>query len=87
VPADRPGAGGAPHPLVHQAAVTAQRRRVRSAACRAYVLHVRDPAESLLRFAMPKIFHISTCMGMDQDSGWRFTAPAERLAVHMENRE
>ncbi|MBA3937014.1 MAG: DUF1365 domain-containing protein [Planctomycetes bacterium] len=53
----------------------------------AYVLHVRDPQQSLHRFAMPKVFHISPFMGMVQDYGWRFTAPAERLAVHMENRE
>lgn len=41
--------------------------------------------KKLFRFA--KRFHVSPFMGMNQTYGWRFTEPAENLAVHMENFE
>ena len=37
------------------------------------------------RFRFGKDFHVSPFMPMDIDYDWRFAAPDERLAVHMEN--
>ncbi|MFO0582824.1 MAG: DUF1365 domain-containing protein [Anaeromyxobacter sp.] len=39
------------------------------------------------RFEFPKAFHVSPFMGMAQTYDWRFSAPGDRLAVHMENLE
>lgn len=39
------------------------------------------------RYRFPKAFHVSPFMGMQQDYDWRFSAPDDRLHVHMENRE
>lgn len=52
--------------------------------------YVLGRAESLSgsetqRFAFDKAFHISPFMGMDMRYDWRFTPPAETLAIHMEN--
>ncbi len=38
-----------------------------------------------LRFRFGKDFHVSPFMPMDMDYDWRFSAPGERLLVHMEN--
>ena len=38
-----------------------------------------------LRFRFDKAFHVSPFLPMDLGYDWRFTAPGERLAVHMEN--
>lgn len=38
-----------------------------------------------LRFNLAKEFHISPFMGMDTDYAWAFTAPGDKLGVHMEN--
>jgi DUF1365 family protein len=40
-----------------------------------------------LRFRFRKDFHVSPFMGMDQEYRWAFSAPGERLAVHMNNFE
>ena len=37
------------------------------------------------RYLLDKRFHVSPFMGMDIDYDWRFTAPDERLIVHMKN--
>lgn len=37
--------------------------------------------------ATEKAFHVSPFQGMAQRYAWRFSVPAESLAVHMENRE
>ncbi len=47
-----------------------------------YVLHAEDG----LSFQFAKAFHVSPFMPMDVDYDWRFTAPDQRLAVHMVNR-
>jgi DUF1365 family protein len=39
------------------------------------------------RYTFRKAFHVSPFLGMDMDYGWRFGKPAERLWVHMENRQ
>lgn len=54
----------------------------------AYVLPAEagGPQQSSLRFRLAKTFHVSPFMAMDLDYDWRFTAPGEVLAVHMENR-
>ena len=54
-----------------------------------YVLHRgmdRGPAPRK-SYRFPKTFHVSPFMGMKQDYTWQFTAPGERLWVHMDNRE
>lgn len=33
-----------------------------------------------------KAFHVSPFMDMDHEYGWRFSAPGQRLTIHMENR-
>ncbi len=38
------------------------------------------------RFRFDKAFHVSPFMDMDVRYDWRFTDPAQRLTVHMENR-
>jgi len=38
-------------------------------------------------YRFPKAFHVSPFMAMQQDYTWRFTAPGDRLWVHMDNRE
>jgi uncharacterized protein len=43
-------------------------------------------AGGTLRFVLPKAFHVSPFMPMDIQYDWRFTTPADRLAVHMVNR-
>lgn len=48
----------------------------------AYVLPATDPA---LHFRFEKDFHVSPFLPMDMQYDWRFSAPAERLLVHMEN--
>ncbi|MDA1314769.1 MAG: DUF1365 domain-containing protein [Acidobacteria bacterium] len=50
-----------------------------------YVLPVREGGTK--RFEFSKQFHVSPFMGMDQTYRWRFTEPADSLAVHMENIE
>jgi DUF1365 family protein len=39
----------------------------------------------LKRFELRKEFHVSPFMDMDVDYEWKFTDPAERVHVHMEN--
>lgn len=53
----------------------------------AYVLPVAtgDSTHASLRFRFAKNFHVSPFMPMDIDYDWRFSAPGERLAVHMIN--
>jgi hypothetical protein len=55
----------------------------------AYVLDARRASAEgrALRWTFPKAFHVSPFFGMDLTHDWRFTAPGERLAVHMENLE
>lgn len=48
----------------------------------AYVLPATDPD---LRFRFSKDFHVSPFLPMDMEYDWRFSPPAERLLVHMEN--
>jgi len=52
----------------------------------AYVLRP-DPRETgpRYRFAMTKDFHVSPFLPMEMDYRWTFSAPSERLTVHMEN--
>jgi hypothetical protein len=50
----------------------------------AYVLPVRGDE---MRFRFGKSFHVSPFMPMAQQYDWRFGAPGERLAVHMENHD
>ena len=55
-----------------------------------YVLRVRRDEGAggdvrRARFAFPKDFHISPFVPMDVDYDWRFTAPEDTLAVHMDN--
>lgn len=53
----------------------------------AYVLPMDRSASSSRhwRYAMPKVFHVSPFMPMDIDYQWFFSAPRERLDVHMVN--
>jgi DUF1365 family protein len=53
----------------------------------AYVLPVKQSTGHgrKLRFRFGKSFHVSPFMPMEIDYDWRFTSPADRLAVHMEN--
>jgi len=54
----------------------------------AYVLPVEGAAGAgPLRFRFGKQFHVSPFLPMAQQYDWRFSAPGERLAVHMENRD
>jgi DUF1365 family protein len=54
----------------------------------AYVLPVPEEAmRGAMRFRFGKAFHVSPFMPMAQEYDWRFSAPGERLAVHMENHD
>lgn len=52
-----------------------------------YVLHetVNQGKSSHKHFSPAKKMHVSPFMPMDIDYDWRFSSPAERLTVHMEN--
>jgi uncharacterized protein len=39
----------------------------------------------MLRFLFNKSFHVSPFMPMEIDYDWRFSTPANRLSVHMQN--
>ena len=54
----------------------------------AYVLPARESIGrgGGLHFRFDKRFHVSPFMPMDMGYDWRFGAPGERIAVHMENR-
>ena len=54
-----------------------------------YVLDGGGPhgPRAMRRFRFPKEFHVSPFMPMDQQYDWRFSAPGDRLVVHMENLE
>jgi hypothetical protein len=52
-----------------------------------YVHDRRDSPGDVLHARMKKEFHVSPFMDMDQEYGWSFRDPAERLNVHMENFE
>lgn len=52
-----------------------------------YVLDCASANPGVARFSFDKDFHVSPFMGMRQRYDWRFTAPGERLAVHMNNLE
>ena len=47
----------------------------------------RQGAHAKLRARFQKSFHISPFFDMDQDYDWRFSAPAERLDIHMTSLE
>jgi len=49
----------------------------------AYVL--RAAPDAPMRFGLSKVFHVSPFMPMDMEYEWRFSAPDDRLAVHMAN--
>jgi len=55
----------------------------------AYVLDERlnEGRGRALRYRFAKRFHVSPFIGMDVDYDWRFSTPAEKLAVYMEDRE
>jgi DUF1365 family protein len=56
----------------------------------AYVLPISSAEKAgaqVWRFKFGKQFHVSPFMPMEMDYDWRFTAPADGLHVHMENRE
>ena len=52
----------------------------------AYFLDVSDATSSagILRWDIPKRFHVSPFIPMERDYRWAFTAPSERLLVHMD---
>lgn len=49
----------------------------------AYVLRAKP--DEPVRFGLSKVFHVSPFMPMDMAYDWRFSEPADRLAVHMAN--
>ena len=51
----------------------------------AAALHAPQAPGSTMQFEMPKQFHVSPFMPLDQGYRWQFTEPGKRLAVHMEN--
>jgi uncharacterized protein len=53
----------------------------------AYVLPVSalHPPDSTMQFDLAKRFHVSPFMPLDMGYRWQFSAPGDRLAVHMEN--
>jgi uncharacterized protein len=57
----------------------------------AYVMGVERAADhgsvALITGQLPKRLHVSPLMGMDHVYDWRLTAPAARLAVHIESRD
>ena len=56
--------------------------------CHCHVLDCRAPQAEpgAWAFGFAKEFHVSPFMPMDVDYAWRFSAPGESRAVHMENR-
>ncbi len=50
-----------------------------------YVLPCPPAPRQAARFNFGKDFHVSPFMPMDMGYDWRFSAPGERLFVHMEN--
>jgi len=52
----------------------------------AYVL-ARNGTETVMRDTMEKVFHVSPFIGMDNKYEWRVTEPAERLLVHIDERD
>ncbi len=52
---------------------------------RCHVLPAGRSSGGHQRFRFGKDFHVSPFMPMDIDYDWRFSAPEERLAIHMEN--
>lgn len=56
---------------------------------RAYVLHVKDAEQRgcSWRWRFKKDFHVSPFLPMDMDYDWLVATPADRLVVHMENRQ
>ena len=54
-----------------------------------YVLDRRssEAEGDAMRFRMRKEFHVSPFMDMDQEYGWAFRDPSDRLTMHMENYE
>lgn len=53
----------------------------------AYVLPRTPAMNGVMRFRFAKRLHVSPFMPMDQRYDWRFSPPARRLAVHMENHD
>ncbi|MEM7306976.1 MAG: DUF1365 domain-containing protein [Planctomycetota bacterium] len=51
----------------------------------AYVLDARRAEEPGVRARFEKAFHVSPFFDLDQTYDWRFSAPGERLDVHMTN--
>ncbi|MFK7959532.1 MAG: DUF1365 domain-containing protein [Phycisphaerales bacterium] len=49
--------------------------------------HARPRRPRRFAFDFPKQFHVSPFHPMEQQYAWRFTDPAERLVVHMENHD
>lgn len=41
----------------------------------------------VLRFRVPKVFHVSPFHSLDQEYEWGFNVPGRSLVVHMQNRE
>ena len=52
----------------------------------AYVL-ARHGSETVMRDTMEKVFHVSPFIGMGNKYEWRVTEPAERLLVHIDERD
>lgn len=50
----------------------------------AYVLERREEGKTI-HFVFPKEFHVSPFMSMDMSYRWLFSAPEEKLLVHMDN--
>lgn len=50
-----------------------------------YALRASGSGQTRARF--PKAFHVSPFLPMNHEYDWRFSAPRERLAVHMKNLE
>lgn len=46
--------------------------------------HGREPMHTVMR---SKVFHVSPFMPLEQEYRWRYSLPAERLFVHVENLE
>ena len=42
-------------------------------------------SETKLHYRFPKSFHVSPFLDMNYEYDWRFSAPGERLAIHMDN--
>jgi DUF1365 family protein len=50
-----------------------------------YVLGPIVGGSDQLRFQLPKVFHVSPFLPMNQHYDWRFVAPGPTVVVHMEN--